>query len=105
MPSLNVDQRDLEVATLAIYGMDPEHAPNSVWVDHWDEDSSFVRATFHAEFCTTCARKLLKLVAALRIMSDNEPEVTVCVYPGKTPDDLAEQRHEFVQNRLAGFNR
>ena len=102
---LRVTQKDLEVATLSIYGYEPEHAPHHVWVDHWDETHSFVRATFTTEFCTTCARKLLQLVAALRIMDGESPEITVVIYVGGDGDELAPARQAFIRNRLAGFKR
>ncbi len=102
---LRVSQKDLEAATLSIYGYEPDHAPHHVWVDHWDETHSYVRATFSSEFCTTCARKLLKLVAALRIMDGEDPAITVVVYVGGDGDVIAPARQEFVRNRLAGFKR
>lgn len=102
---LRVTQKDLEIATLSIYGYEPEHAPHHVWVDHWDENHSFVRATFTTEFCTTCARNLLRLVAALRSISGGDPAITVVIYTGGDGDELAPARQEFVRNRLAGFRR
>jgi hypothetical protein len=103
MPALQITEQELKVATLAIYGLNPEHAPNQVWIDHFDEDWSYLRATFQSEFCTKCGRRLLRLVAALRIMSGNEPDLTVVIYVGKAADDLPDQRQAFVRGRLAGF--
>lgn len=100
---LRVTQKDLEVATLSTYGYEPDHAPHHVWVDHFDETHSYVRATFTSEFCTTCARKLMKLVAALRIMDGGDPQITVVIYIGGDGDELGPARQAFIRNRLAGF--
>lgn len=105
MPGVMITERDLQVATLSIYGLEPEHAPNQVWIDHWDDDHSFLRATFHSEFCHECGRRLLRLVAAVRLMSGNDPDVTVVIYVGKSGDDLPDRRQAFVRGRLAGFKR
>lgn len=103
MAALNVTQQQLEEATFAVYGEEPEHAPSNVWVDHWDADWSFIRATFPSEFCGRCATRLMRLREVLQGMSGNDPAVTICVYMGDTPKTLPEDRQAFVRNRIAGI--
>lgn len=105
MPILHVNEDDLRAATLSIYGDDAEHAPRDVWVDHWDENWSYLRATFPSEFCAKCARRLLLLLKLLAETSGNEPNTTIVVYMGDTVDTLADDRQSFVRNRLAGIRR
>lgn len=103
MPALNVNQKQLEEATYLVYGEDGEHAPTNVWIDHFDEGWSFVRATFPSEFCGRCATRLMKLREVLQGLSANAATVTICVYMGDTAKTLPEDRQAFVRNRLAGI--
>jgi len=103
MPILRVTTEELQAATLAVFGLDPQHAPNDVWIDHFDEGHSYVRAAYRQEFCRTCARRLLQLVKRLRFWSGNDPTITVVIYVGDVPEDMAERRQEFVRNRLDGL--
>lgn len=105
MPALNVTQQQLEEATYLVYGEEPSHAPTNVWVDHWDDGWSFVRATFPEEFCGRCATRLMKLREVLQGLSGNRASVTICVYMGSTPKTLPEDRQLFVRNRIAGIKR
>lgn len=105
MGMLHVTENDLRAATTAIYGLQPEHAPTQVWVDHFDDTHSYVRAMYQSEFCKRCARQLLRLVAALRIMDGEEPEITIVIYLGGDGDKISDERQKFVRNRLAGFKR
>jgi hypothetical protein len=105
MPMLIVTEEELRAATVAIYGLEVEHAPRDVWVDHFDENWSYVRATFPTEFCGKCATRLLLLVKMLRESSGNDADATIVVYMGDNVDTLAEDRQAFVRNRLAGIKR
>lgn len=102
---LRVTAEDLRTATVAVYGLDPAHAPHHVWVDHFDEEHSYVRATYTSEFCRTCAKRLLRLVATLRVVGGMDAEITVVIYVGGDGDTISVERQAFVRNRLAGFKR
>lgn len=102
MPTLNVTVDDLRTAVYAIYGVNKQHAPAEVWVDHFDEEWSYLRAIFREKFCKKCGSRLLELASVLRSVSGNNPAVTICIYTGGS-SDLAEERQWFVRRRLAGL--
>jgi len=105
MPMLKVTEDALRSATMEIYGSELEHAPADLWVDHFDHEWSYVRATFPEEFCAQCATRLLLLVKMLSNSSGNEPDTTIVVYMGENADTLADDRQAFVRNRLSGIRR
>ena len=104
MAALNISDQDLRAATREAFSA-PGHAPQWVWVDHFDHEWSYVRATYPEEFCNTCCRRLLRLVELVKAASQNNPDVTVCVYVGNQPESVAADRQAFVRNRLAGITR
>lgn len=102
MAALQITREQLEQATTKVYA-DELHAPTNVWVDHWDDDWSYIRATFENEFCGQCAKKLMVLRQLVSDASGNAPNVTVCIYVGEVEDGLPDRRQAFVRNRLAGI--
>lgn len=102
MPPLSVTREQLEAATKKVYG-DEQHAPNNVWIDHWDQDWSYLRATYETEFCGRCAKKLMHLRQILIDRSGNAPNVTVVIYVGGDDPSLPDRRQAFVRNRIAGI--
>ena len=102
MPALRITEDEIRAAVTAVY-YDGKHAPRMIWVDHWDDDWSYVRAQYPAEFCKHCARRLLRVVRAIKDTSGNEPTVTICIYMGSS-DELADERSAFLKNRLSGFS-
>lgn len=102
MPPIVITREQLEAVTATVYS-DDQHAPRNVWVDHFDEDWSYLRATFPTEFCGQCAKRLMWLRSMISELSGNAPNVTVCIYVGEAADTLAESRQQFVRNRLSGI--
>lgn len=102
MPPLAITREQLEAATRTVYG-DEQHAPNNVWIDHWDQDWSYLRATYETEFCGKCAKKLMVLRQLISDASGNTPNVTVVIYVGDVDSWLPDRRQAFVRNRIAGI--
>lgn len=103
MAALLITEDELRSATLAIYGVDALHAPSYVWVDHFNDGHSYLRATFNGEFCHRCGMRLHRLARILKAMSDNNASVTIVIYPDGDGDTLSTERQQFVRNRLSGF--
>lgn len=102
MPPLIVTREQLETATATVYA-DSAHAPTNIWIDHFGDDWSYIRATYPSEFCGACAKRLMWLRSLVSELSGNGPNVTVCIYMGDTAEQLAEDRQRFVRNRLSGI--
>jgi hypothetical protein len=83
---------DQLVAMAAVVWHDREHMPAQLWVDHFHQDHTFLRATYPEELCRVCLDRLHEFKKAILQIYGPDADVTVVIYEDEIPVEEAVAR-------------
>jgi hypothetical protein len=69
----------LEREFARVFG-DGEAVPEKLWIDHWHDDATFIRAVYDDEFPSAGADRLLVLRNRLQSLYGTTADVTIVIF-------------------------
>lgn len=88
MPKLAITADEMTEVAKIIWD-DRQHMPAQIWVDHFHEEHTFLRATYPKEMCKICLDRLHDFKVTIMGLYGADATVTVVVYQEEIPVEEA----------------